>query len=101
APFQRVVLRTGRLLRENVLRQSAFDPGDESSPLATQRAMLYVSRRAHAAMEAAVAEGASAEEVGSVEALEEATRMRTWPAEEAGELADSLAARIEEAVSSL
>jgi V/A-type H+-transporting ATPase subunit A len=101
APPQRVVLRTGRLLREDVLQQSAFDPADASCPLPKQRAMLEVVRRAHVAMAAAVERGASPEAAGAARAVAEVGRMRTWPAEEAGARADALAARIDEEVGAL
>ena len=46
--------RSGRLLREDFLQQSAFDEVDAYSPLAKQHAMLRVIHAAHEAMEAAV-----------------------------------------------
>jgi V/A-type H+-transporting ATPase subunit A len=101
APPQRVVLRTGRLLREDFLQQSAYDPVDQSCALPKQRAMLEVCRRAHGALEAAVAGGVSPEAAGAVPALLEVGRMRGWADEDADERAAALAARIEEEVAGL
>jgi V/A-type H+-transporting ATPase subunit A len=61
APAKRVVLRTGRLLREDFLQQSSFDQLDAFCPLGKQHAMLGVIRRAHLAMAAAVERGAPVE----------------------------------------
>jgi V/A-type H+/Na+-transporting ATPase subunit A len=101
APPQRVVLRTGRLLREDVLQQSAFDPDDASCPLPTQRAMLWLARHAHEAMAAAVERGASPEAAVALEALRDAGRMRAWPDDEAAARAQTLASRITEEADAL
>ncbi|HEU6444569.1 MAG TPA: V-type ATP synthase subunit A [Gaiellaceae bacterium] len=95
APPQRVVLRTGRMLREDFLQQSAFDDRDAYCALGQQLAMLRVIRRAHAAMAAAVERGAGAEEAGAAAALGEIAAMRLWPVEEADTRAEALAGRIE------
>ena len=52
---ERVVLRTGRLLREDFLQQSAFDEHDAYCDPRKQLAMLRAIRAADAAMNAAVA----------------------------------------------
>jgi V/A-type H+/Na+-transporting ATPase subunit A len=82
APGERVVLETGRLLREDFLQQSAFDDVDAYCPLAKQHAMLNVVRMAHEAMGAAVDRGVAIESVASVAALRELARMRSWPESE-------------------
>jgi V/A-type H+/Na+-transporting ATPase subunit A len=64
APAERVVLLTGRRLREDFLRQSAFDPADAYCEPAEQLARLRAIRRADAEANAAVAGGASPEELG-------------------------------------
>ena len=61
APPERLVLRTGRLLREDFLQQSAFDERDAYCDARKQLAMLRAIRRADAAMSAAVARGAAVE----------------------------------------
>ena len=80
---ERVVLRTGRLLREDFLQQSAFDPSDAYCDPRKQLAMLRVIRAADAAMRAAVARGASAERVGAAPPLAALARMREWPSADA------------------
>jgi V/A-type H+-transporting ATPase subunit A len=96
AADQRVVLRTGRLLREDFLQQSSFDPVDSSCPLDKQHAMLRVILRAHAAFERAVAAGRSVDDITTLPALAEIGRMREWPSEETADRADRLVARIDE-----
>jgi V/A-type H+-transporting ATPase subunit A len=81
APPERLVLRTGRLLREDFLQQSAFDERDAYCDARKQLAMLRAIRRADAAMNAAVARGAAAEEAGAAPSVTALARMREWPAE--------------------
>jgi len=95
APPQRVILRTGRLLREDFLQQSAFDERDAYCDLQKQIAMLRTIRRAHEALVAAVARGASAEDASAMPTLADVARMRDWPPDEAEERAEALAERIE------
>lgn len=101
APREQVVLRTGRLLREDFLQQSSFDPLDASCPPAKQFWMLNVIRRADAAMQAAVDRGVAPEAAGNAAALAEVARMREWPEAEAAECARGLADRIEQEVGAL
>ena len=54
---EQVVLRTGRLLREDFLQQSAFDDRDAYCAPEKQYWMLRAIRRAHEAMDAAVGRG--------------------------------------------
>jgi len=82
APPERLTLRTGRLLREDFLQQSAFDERDAYCAAPKQLAMLRAIRRADAAMSAAVARGAAVEEVGAAPSVTALTRMREWPAED-------------------
>ncbi len=91
---QRVVLATGRLLREDFLQQSAFDDVDASCALAKQHAMLTVVRAAHAAMEAAVEAGAAPEAAAAAPVLQEIAGMRRWPDDEAEACARALTDRI-------
>ena len=92
---QRVVLRTGRLLREDFLQQSAFDDQDAYCSLPKQLAMLRTIRRAHDAFNAAIARGATADDAGHTPALADLARMRDWPPEQAQALSVALSERLE------
>jgi V/A-type H+-transporting ATPase subunit A len=92
---ERVVLRTGRLLREDFLQQSAFDEHDAYCDPRKQLAMLRAIHAADAAMNAAVARGATAEEAGATPSLARLARMRAWPAPDANAKADSLIESVE------
>jgi V/A-type H+-transporting ATPase subunit A len=95
APPERVVLLTGRRLREDFLRQSAFDPADAYCEPAKQLAMLRAIRRADAAINAAVSRGAAIEQADAMPALAGLSRMREWAPESAQASAESLIERIE------
>jgi V/A-type H+-transporting ATPase subunit A len=90
APPERLLLRTGRLLREDFLQQSAFDERDAYCDARKQLAMLRAIRRADAALSAAVARGAPVEEAGAAPAVTALARMREWPAEHVEERAAEL-----------
>ena len=90
APPERLLLRTGRLLREDFLQQSAFDERDAYCDARKQLAMLRAIRRADAAMSAAVARGAAVEEAGAAPSVTALARMREWPAEHVEERAAEL-----------
>ena len=90
APPERLTLRTGRLLREDFLQQSAFDERDAYCDARKQLAMLRAIRRADAAMSAAVARGAAVEEAGAAPSVTALARMREWPAEQVEERAAEL-----------
>jgi len=98
APPQRVVLRTGRLLREDFLQQSAFDERDAYCAPAKQLAMLRTIRRAHQALEAALERGADVDDAGRARVLSELAQMRDWPAQDADTLAGELADRVDVAL---
>lgn len=91
---ERAVLRTGQRLREDFLRQSAFDPDDAFCPLEKQHRMLQVIRRVHELAMEAVGRGVELERFEAMRPLAEVGRMRPWPADEvrsrAGELMDRL-----------
>jgi V/A-type H+-transporting ATPase subunit A len=89
APPERIVLRTGRFLREDFLQQSAFGQDAYCDP-PKQLAMLRVIRRVDAAMNAAAARGAAVEQVTSPPAAAALARMRDWPADQAAELATAV-----------
>jgi V/A-type H+-transporting ATPase subunit A len=92
---ERVVLRAGRLVREDFLQQSAFDEVDAYCAPHKQLAMLRAIRSAHTAMGAAVDRGATAEEAGAPPSVAALARMREWPASEAEANAAALIERIE------
>ena len=94
APAERVVLETGRLLREDFLQQSAFDELDAYSALGKQHEMLRVVHAAHEAMEAVVGRGIPIDALTTAAALREVARMRSWPEDEAAARADGLIERI-------
>jgi V/A-type H+-transporting ATPase subunit A len=95
AAAERVVLQSGRLLREDFLQQSAFDEIDAYCSLTKQHAMLRVLHAAHEAMAAAVARGASVDALPAVPALREVALMRSWPDEDVAERAHALIERIQ------
>ncbi|MGL5809161.1 MAG: V-type ATP synthase subunit A [Nocardioides sp.] len=78
APDQRVVLRTGRLLREFVLQQSVLDRHDASCPPAKAIAMLRVVRSAHLAMTSALAQGTEVEGIVAAPVLGRLAEMKQW-----------------------
>jgi V/A-type H+-transporting ATPase subunit A len=94
APAERVVLESGRLLREDFMQQSAFDDVDAYCELSKQYAMLRVVRAAHEAMAAASERGAPADSLADAASLRELARMRAWPEADAVERADALVKRI-------
>jgi V/A-type H+/Na+-transporting ATPase subunit A len=100
APEQ-VALRTGRLLREDFQQQSAFDDLDAYCPPEKQYWMLRAIRRAHEAMDAAVARGADVGEATTIEALAEISRLKHRPPDEARRACESLTVRIAEALEAL
>jgi V/A-type H+/Na+-transporting ATPase subunit A len=94
APAERVVLESGRLLREDFLQQSAFDDVDAYCSLGKQFTMLRVIRAAHEAMAAVIGRGVPVDSLAEAASLLEVARMRSWPDAEAVERADDLIERI-------
>jgi V/A-type H+/Na+-transporting ATPase subunit A len=101
APVERVTFHTGRLLREDFLQQSAFDPVDAFCPLDKQYWMLRVIRRTHEATTGAASEGGDPDEILAVRSLAGIGRMRAWPPDEAEQRAEALIADIEAEVAAL
>jgi V/A-type H+-transporting ATPase subunit A len=95
APPERVLLHTGRLLREDFLQQSAFDDDDAYCDPPKQLAMLRAIRRADAAINDAVSRGASIEEAAAVPSIAALARMRDWPPAIAQQSAERLSQDIE------
>lgn len=98
---QQVVLRTGRLLREDFLQQSSFDDTDAYCPPGKQHAMLSVIMAAHQAMTAAISNGATAVTVTGAPVLGGLAGMRDWPADESVQRAGALAREITESIAAL
>jgi V/A-type H+-transporting ATPase subunit A len=94
APVERVVLETGRLLREDFLQQSAFDDVDAYCSLPKQHEMLRVVRAAHEAMAEAVARDVPIEVLAAVPALREPGRMRSWQDDDVADNARAVIERI-------
>lgn len=73
---ERVLLEVGRLIRENFLRQSAFDPVDAYTSLKKQsvmmEAMLHFGEKAQDAAE----KGVSTENIMSLEVIRKISRMK-------------------------
>jgi V/A-type H+-transporting ATPase subunit A len=101
APPERLLLRTGRILREDFLQQSAFDEHDAYCPAVKQLVMLRTIRRADAAMRAAVDRGVDVERVARSKSLAALSRMRAWDAAEAEVEAHALAEEIDTELGSL
>ena len=100
APTEQLVFLSGRMLREDLLQQSAFDEIDAFCPLPKQYHMLRVIRQAYEAARRAVVGGADPEVVMALPAFTEIARMRDWPAGEAESRANDLAASIVDEVES-
>jgi V/A-type H+/Na+-transporting ATPase subunit A len=97
APEQRVTLRAGRLLREDLLQQDSFDDVDARCSPIKQIAMLRVINAANEAMSALAATGVDIAELierADAGVLGELGSMRRWPADAATDLGDRLAERL-------
>jgi V/A-type H+-transporting ATPase subunit A len=94
-PSQRVTLRSGRMVRETFLAQSAFDAQDAHTAPPVQHAMLRSLERAHKAMIAAVDAGSPPDEVLAAASLQGLGRMRKWTVADAAGRSDELLAAIE------
>ena len=77
------MLRTGRILREDFLQQSAFDEQDAYCDPPKQIAMLRAIRAADSAMRSAVDRGVPAEAAAAAPSVTALAQMRLWPADEA------------------
>lgn len=101
APPQRVVLATGRLLREDFLQQSAFDEVDAACSPRKQFRMLRVIKAAHEEIREAVERDVAVEVSSAAPAVAELGRMKYWPDAEAKERADGLISRVREEMGGL
>jgi V/A-type H+-transporting ATPase subunit A len=101
APDQRVVLRTGQLLREHVLQQSVYDEQDASCPPGKGIAMLRVARVAHQAMTAALSRGIGAEQVVAAAVLGQLAVMKGWAPDEVPGQQSAIIALIDETMEAI
>jgi len=93
---ERLLLRTGRLLREDFLQQSAFDDTDAYCAPIKQLAMLRVVRGTQEAMQQAVDRDVDVDRVSTAPCVAALAQMREWPPDQAEELAASLLKRIQD-----
>jgi len=89
-PTQQVTLRSGRMLRENFLAQSAFDARDAHTAPPVQYAMLRALRGTHQAMQEALDAGRPPHEVLAAESLQALGRMRHWETADAARRGEQL-----------
>lgn len=101
APEQRLALRTGRLLREDFLQQSSFDPVDAACPPEKSIAIVRLLRTAHDAMVDAQQRGTSVAQVVTEPVLGELAAAKRWPPEETAQRAEALAQRLRQAFTAL
>jgi V/A-type H+/Na+-transporting ATPase subunit A len=101
AAEQRITLRIGQALREDLLQQSSFDELDASCPPQRLLAMLRVVHEAGAAMSAALQRGVAITDITAASVLAELGRMRLWAPDKVDESATRLSQRMAEEMSSL
>jgi V/A-type H+/Na+-transporting ATPase subunit A len=101
AAEQRITLRIGQALREDLLQQSSFDDLDASCPPQRLLAMLRVIHEAGAAMRSALQRGVAITGITAASVLAELGRMRRWPPDHVDDSATHLTQRIAEEMSSL
>lgn len=94
-PSEYVLLRTGRLLREDFLQQSAFDDRDAYCDPPKQVAMFRAIRAADSAMRAAVDRGVPVADAAATPSATALARTRFWAAAQAEQRATTLVQRLE------
>ncbi|HEY7467948.1 MAG TPA: V-type ATP synthase subunit A [Acidimicrobiia bacterium] len=95
APEERITFAVARLVHEDFLQQSAYDPVDAFCPLNKQLDMLRVIRRFHDLAVKAVAADTPVEKVMGMGVVGEMGRMRSWPHAEAADRSEALIERLE------
>ena len=95
--LERLVLETGRLLREVFLQQNAYHAVDAYCPVATQRRLLRAIMLFHERGGAAIARGAALDKVSGIPSLVQLTRARCETERDAilDRLADSIPAELD------
>ncbi|QJY51146.1 V-type ATP synthase subunit A [Pseudonocardia broussonetiae] len=101
APEQRLALRTGRMLREDFLQQSSFDPVDAACPPEKSIAIVRLLRTAHLAMVDAQRRGTAVAAVVTAPVLGELAAAKRWPPEETAQRAEALDRRLRQAFTAL
>ncbi|GAA4739003.1 ATP synthase subunit A [Modestobacter marinus] len=101
APEQRVVLRTGQLLRQVFLQQSSFDDRDASCAPRKSVAMLRVLHEVHQAMTAALGGGVDVGRLVTCPELGLLAGMKQWDADDADTEAGVLGDRVRRALAAL
>jgi V/A-type H+-transporting ATPase subunit A len=101
AAEQRITLRIGQALREDLLQQSSFDDLDASCPPARLLAMVRVIREAGAAMSSAHQRGVAITDITSAGVLTELGAMRRWLPDDVDDSATRLSRQIVAEMSSL
>ena len=101
APAERVILRTGRRLREDFLQQFAFDPVDAYCAPSKQFAMLRVIKREHELFLDAVNRNVKLERLQEIPVAAEVAAMRTWTERNAETKADHLISLLQDEVGEL
>lgn len=75
---ERGVLATARMLREDLLQQSAYDPVDRFCPLDKAYGMLKILLSFHQRAQAALQDGISLNQVTTLPVIQEIARMKNW-----------------------
>jgi V/A-type H+/Na+-transporting ATPase subunit A len=101
APEQRITLRIGQALREDLLQQDSFDDLDASCSPGRLLVMLRVVHAAAAAMDAALARAVPVTDITDARALTELGQMRRWPADAVDDSATLLTTRVAEEMRAL
>ncbi len=82
---ERIILQIGKMLREDFLRQSAFDEIDAYTSLRKQAAMLSVMMHFSDLAKDAIAKGADIQRISGLKSREEISRMKEAKEEGIGE----------------
>jgi V/A-type H+-transporting ATPase subunit A len=79
---ERVILETGRAIRDGFLQQNALSPVDLRCSLPKQKAMMYAILHFHRLASEAVKKGVAAEKLAALPQREALTRMKEVPEEQ-------------------
>jgi V/A-type H+-transporting ATPase subunit A len=98
---EKAILQVGRMLREDFLQQSAFDPVDEFCPVEKQYWMLRAILAFYHGLGEALQGGVSLAQAAALPVMNEIARMKETPVEHAAEQIEALVERGREAVRAL
>jgi V/A-type H+-transporting ATPase subunit A len=96
AAEQRITLRLGQALREDLLQQDSFDPVDASCPPERLLAMLRVLHATEAAMSTALERGVAVPDIIGASVLSVLGQMRRWSPDDVDDSARDLTRRLNE-----